>query len=569
MLFGDMKVCAVLALLAAGSVAPVSGAAIPRLKPVAVDPLVKIFRDDAVKADGSSSMEAARGEHATFQLVVPGLPVDITDLRCDVTTFTAVTTPTAQLPAGQVRYVGYIGASHTAKTPAHDQLRAAPAVFPDPLLEDKSVNVEAGDNQACWITVPVPVDTQPGDYKATSVITAKIFGEPTSATVALSLKVYPATITKTRLDIVNWFQLWHRGDQPSPEQFSEPWWDMLRTYAEDMVAHRQNWARAETLWIIKYNKDANGKLTFDFSNFDRWVQTLLDAGITNIESLQFAWRTGKWDEPFGVETHEPGETRYQGGKIFKGKMVAPDSPEAKEFYSQWFPAFTAHLREKGWLDKFVQHVGDEPVSGNAKSYAAAAKLVRDYAPELPIMEACLAHDMVGSIDIWVPVLQHLHKDFEFFQERQRAGETLWFYTCVQPQGEYANRFLELPLIKTRLLHWINYRYNLTGFLHWGYNFWRPHPWDNASDPKGSLPAGDMNIVYPAKDGYGIIGSIRWEAMRDGIEDHELLSQLGEKDPDAAMALARRMILDFDKYVTDVRAFRQTRHELLENLSSPR
>lgn len=534
------------------------------LKVHPVDPLIKVFRDSDITPDQSANMDSARGEHASFQLVVPAMPVDAFDLRCEVTTFT-LNGGDATLPSPRVRYVGYVGGSVTMKEPPHDQLRAAPAMFPDPLLEDKSIDVIARNNQPCWITVPIPVDAQPGDYQATSTVYAKVFGKETSATLPLSVKVYPATIEKTRLGIVNWFQLWHRGDQPIPEQFSEEWWDILKLYIDDMVAHRQNMARVETLWIVKYEHDAEGRLVFDFSDFDRWVQTLFDAGIERIESLQFAWRSGTWEEPFHVETHKPGETRYQGGRVFKGTQVPPDSPEAEEFYSQWFPAFTAHLKEKGWLDKFVQHVGDEPVAANAESYIAAASLVRKYAPELPIMEACLAENMVGSIDIWVPTLKNLHLKWDFFQERRAAGEKLWFYTCVTPQGEYANRFLDQPLLKTRLMHWINYRYDIEGYLHWGYNFWRPHPWEDASDPKG-LPAGDTHIVYPAKDGHGIIGSIRWEAMRDGIEDHELLSQLGEKDPEAAMNLARRHIVDFDKYVTDVRVFRQSRSELLKALS---
>lgn len=555
----------VAALLWVSAAGPAAAASFPKLKIHPVDPLVKIFRDDSVRPDQSSMMEVARGEHATFQLVSAALPVDMTDLRCEVSSFT-LTASQAALPAVNVRYVGYVGASDTAKTPGHDQLRAAPAVFPDPLLEQPAIDVYANSNQPIWISVPVPPDTAPGDYRATSVITAKVFGQETSATVPLQVKVYPATITSTRLNIVNWFQMWHRGDQPMPERYSQEWWDIFRLYVRDMVAHRQNWARVETLWIIKYGKDANGELTFDFTNFDKWVQILLDEGIEKIESLQFAWRGGAWKEPFLVETHAPGETLYTGGKVYKGVMVPPDSPEAVAFYSKWFPAFSAHLKEKGWFDKVVQHVGDEPVNENAASYAAAAKLVRDYAPGIPIMEACLEHDLVGSIDIWVPVLNQLHKNFDFFKKRQAAGEKLWFYTCVSPQGDYANRFLEQPLIKTRLLHWINYRYDLTGYLHWGYNFWRPHPWDNASDPKSHLPAGDMNIIYPSKDGYGFVSSIRWETMRDGIEDHELLSQLGEKNPEAAMDLAKRHILALDKYVTDVSAFRATRHELLEALS---
>ncbi|HOW19390.1 MAG TPA: DUF4091 domain-containing protein, partial [Phycisphaerae bacterium] len=156
-------------------------------------------------------------------------------------------------------------------------------------------------------------------------------------------------------------------------------------------------------------------------------------------------------------------------------------------------------------------------------------------------------------------------------QRQQAGDELWFYTCLGPQGEYANRFIEQPLIKTRLLHWINFKYGATGYLHWGYNHWGNHdpyrqlaiPWDGGAQ---HLPAGDAWIVYPGKE--GPLDSIRFEAMRDGIVDYELLSRLAERDQAAAKRLADRHVTQFDRYDCDVPTFRATRHELLELLSKP-
>ncbi len=545
------------------TVSAVSGAQV-KLNIVPVDPLVKVFRDSEIKADGSALQESARGEHATWQVVLTSSPVEMLDVRCDVTTFTRSGSSTATLPVKDVRFVGYVASSHSAKKPAKDQLRPAPAMFPDPLLEEDSINVSAGDNQPVWVTVKIPPQAEPGEYEAVSVVTARIFGKETSATLPLKLKVYPATITDTRLNINNWIQMWHRGGHPMPDRYSPEWWAILRDYTRNMVEHRQNWARVETLWLIKYGRDANGKLTFDFSNFDRWVNILFDEGIETVQSLQYAWRTGKWEEPYGVEVHDETDAEYLGGKSYRGRMVAPDSADAKEFYSQWFPAFRDHLKEKGWLDRFVQAVGDEPVAENADSYTTASNLLRQYAPELPVIEACLARNMVGAIDIWVPTLEHLHKNEKFFDERRAAGDRIWFYTCVQPEGEYANRFIELPLLKTRIMHWINYRYDVEGYLHWGFNFWRPRPWENAAD--GGLQGGDTHIVYPAKDDFGFVESIRWEAMRDGIEDHELLSQLGDVNPEAAMELAKRHVQDYDNYDLDVEKFRSTRREILEALS---
>ena len=56
-------------------------------------------------------------------------------------------------------------------------------------------------------------------------------------------------------------------------------------------------------------------------------------------------------------------------------------------------------------------------------------------------------------------------------------------------------------------------------------------------------------------------------MRDGIFDHELLCRLAEKNPEEAHRLAAGHILDFDRYNTDVEAFRATRIALLQALAA--
>jgi hypothetical protein len=117
-------------------------------------------------------------------------------------------------------------------------------------------------------------------------------------------------------------------------------------------------------------------------------------------------------------------------------------------------------------------------------------------------------------------------------------------------------------------HWINFRYGATGYLHWGYNQWTDDdPFTRTTRPHGGppyLPAGDPWIVYPGAN--GPLDSIRFEAMRDGIVDHELLSQLAEKNPEKAMEFATRHVQGFAKYDTDVKTFRKTRHALLKSVS---
>jgi hypothetical protein len=171
---------------------------------------------------------------------------------------------------------------------------------------------------------------------------------------------------------------------------------------------------------------------------------------------------------------------------------------------------------------YMQHVADEPTGANAASYIRIAEFVKKHLPGIPVIEACMHSQLANTIDIWTPILDQYHGEYAFYRERQAAGDEVWFYTCTGPQGNYANRFLEQPLIQTRLLHWINYRYGATGYLHWGFNWWHLNTIDDSA-AASNWPGGDAWIVYPA-DGT-VYSSIRLAAMRDGIADYELLKLL--------------------------------------------
>ena len=106
-----------------------------------------------------------------------------------------------------------------------------------------------------------------------------------------------------------------------------------------------------------------------------------------------------------------------------------------------------------------------------------------------------------SLDVMVPKLSHLNLWYHHFRDMHRDGRELWFYTCCHPVGRYPNRFLDQPLVKTRVLHWIGYLYGLDGYLHWGLNYFAPgvDPYSEEGISK-DLPLGDRAIMYPGKDG---------------------------------------------------------------------
>lgn len=118
----------------------------------------------------------------------------------------------------------------------------------------------------------------------------------------------------------------------------------------------------------------------------------------------------------------------------------------------------------------------------------------------------------------------------------------------------------------RLLHWMNYRRGFTGHLDCGFNRWRGDPLKDLEPSHGGsafLPPGDAWIVYPGDR--CLLDSIRHEAMRDGVEDYELLRLLAEKDPGKAESLAKTVVPSFTDYARDAKTLRQVRLELLEML----
>ena len=129
-----------------------------------------------------------------------------------------------------------------------------------------------------------------------------------------------------------------------------------------------------------------------------------------------------------------------------------------------------------------------------------------------------------------------------------------------------NRSMDLPLTVSRLLLWMGVRYRLSGFLHWGFNYYIGSDiWHSACCPhKGALlPAGDAHIVYPGKN--GPLKSMRFEAQRAGAEDYELLVQAAEISPEETDLLIQSVCKDFRTYTRDGSALLRTRERLLAML----
>lgn len=115
-------------------------------------------------------------------------------------------------------------------------------------------------------------------------------------------------------------------------------------------------------------------------------------------------------------------------------MILPvTDPRTKNYLDQYLPALKAHLEEKGWYGRYMQHIADEPTARNAPSYGAISEYVKKHLPGVPVFDAVLtSRELAGAIDVWVPVLDVIHRDWKFYQDLKKQGKEIWFYTCVGP-----------------------------------------------------------------------------------------------------------------------------------------
>ena len=229
-------------------------------------------------------------------------------------------------------------------------------------------------------------------------------GKKFSVSKDYSVKVYPVTVGKTSLWFTNWFSIdtmqlkWMNGGKTF-EPFSEQHWGYITTLAKKMAEYRQNVAIVSPLDLSEFTFE-NGKWKVDFSKFDKVVEIFIKEGVIGrIEGGHVGGRESTWTSQFIVRVPNNGKDPT---KKFDNLPIS--DLKAQAFFKDFIPALDRHLKEKGWDKIYMQHIADEPIQENIKSYIEIAKFVRKLAPNFKLIDACHSKNLGGMLDIWVPQL---------------------------------------------------------------------------------------------------------------------------------------------------------------------
>jgi hypothetical protein len=226
----------------------------------------------------------------------------------------------------------------------------------------------------------------------------------------------------------------------------------------------------------------------------------------------------------------------------------------KSFLGQFLPILVAYIREQGLENRSYFHISDEPTLEHIPWYRSACEVMEANLGELPIIDAISNYEFYeqGLVKRPIPANNHIEPFLG------RGIPELWtYYACIQYR-QVSNRFFNMPSARNRIMGIQLYKFQITGFLHWGYNFWNSQyslksidPYRN-TDASCGFPSGDAFLVYPGEE--GPIESIRLEVFQEGLQDMRALQLLEsligreqvlrmiEKDLDEP--------LTFSKYPTD-------------------
>ncbi|MCW2950052.1 MAG: uncharacterized protein JWN41_1065 [Thermoleophilia bacterium] len=192
----------------------------------------------------------------------------------------------------------------------------------------------------------------------------------------------------------------------------------------------------------------------------------------------------------------------------------------------------AWARKHGMLDRAYVYVIDEPDVSRAGEVRELYELVHaaDPALKLLVTREFGSRPFRGSVDIWTPNISRTTFRAADVAAAARAGQSTWWYPSITTWQPLPTMFIDDVRPSPRALGWLAWRYHVKGILYWTATHWQevddPYRQPATFHTSDSVGNGDGLLLYPGAT-VGHAGhpsrSVRLLELRDGIDDHDLLT----------------------------------------------
>lgn len=483
-------------------------------------PLEKIFPEDRAEPTGSIQSTArvflARGEAESFQIVVrPPDDSGLEDFRAVVRDLNG---DSGVIPAKNVLLHRVV--FHPVRISSH--FEGPTGDWPDALPAFEPHSLPAGRCSVIWVTVSVPREASPGAYEGLIELVSPALG---SVPITLRADVWDFQLPVTPA-LKTDFGFWPENAEALCKRFGYEGTtqELNDRYLSNALAHRV------TLRALTQLPSESADYAGSLRRFDARRQ----------------------------------ELERRGASTFSVPASLLDTPQQLQLANEY-------VKTNGLTSRVFCQIADEPERPSWPRLFDTMTTWRQLAPDIPLMLTThgiqpFFHEAAHIWAIHTPVMDTLNN--RAVLEYIAAGNETWWYVNHTPPRPYANFFLDFAAIEHRILFWQTWALGLKGLHYWNVNYSEPgvNPWTHPTDV--TPVNGDGLLVYPGPD--GPVSSIRWETIRDGIEDYDYLvlfrewmKRLEEKGGNAALLNRVREVYNLKTVVPDLVTFPRDPNVLLK------
>ncbi len=564
--------------------------------------LHKLLRQEPFtgQAGGKLVLDAARNEMAAGQVVVFAFADPLLMVRAEFGEFESKDGGSLPATALRVRRVGYVHVCQPVYRVEYTSNR------PDPLLQATPFDVSAEGFESLWVDVRVPLGTAPGLYRGELRLVAKN-ARPTNVPVEIRVRSFTIPPHPSLTTAFGLGPNWRVKQDPDAyiRNYLEHRISPYSVAPSPTLTHPPllDWRQAETLRVTVR---AASPGTFTFSVLPETGEALTLGPTPVVAGQEVAlsldlhgfhqpvrqWRAslaGATEGHLRAELVGPAGTTLLCDGIAQEKVGTdgwledwpvwsgdgwqqPDIPAVwdwTEFDAAldrylplgltahrlplrqprggWAKALQDHLQAKGWLDLFYTYLFDEPTPDRYPLLNQVLGEVKRNAPGVKNMMTARSFPAeLKYVDIWCPEAYSF--DPPAAKAEQARGREVWWYVAFSTRHPFPNVWIDYPALDCRVWPWMTWKHDIDGMLYWSGTAWnRNDPWRTGETFHGSN--GDGSLMYPGDDG-NPIDSVRWECLRDGLEDYEVFClleagarELGQRAPELVQAAQRLCAID--------------------------
>ncbi|MFN3998519.1 DUF4091 domain-containing protein [Algoriphagus sp.] len=318
------------------------------------------------------------------------------------------------------------------------------------------------------------------------------------------------------------------ADHHQIKPWSQSHWQKLEVMFDQLCQINQNSITTSVFWdlyntrirpfdemMIQVKKSKEGRFTYDFRVFDKYVELAHSKGISRQVAVHNLF---PWNEfLFYYDESSSSVVSVQ---------AKPGTVEYRAFWKPFLIDFSEHLKQKGWLEKTVLFIDER----DPNTTLELAKWIKTVSPEFKL----------GYAGDFYPFLSEWIQDYSMpvnvvvepgeLKKRVLSSQKTSLYTSCFEKENQPNLLLTSDYRDIYFLTQLAKAKGYDGMLRWAFNLWTSDILQSAI--YSDLPSGDAHLIYP--DGQV---SLRFLVLKDALEEMSKLETISRVQDPAEMIQA--------------------------------